>query len=220
MVGTSDHQQSSGKPRVRSNAELMRLLGLRGGSAVRSVLELQRSAGNSAASGLVRLVLAGNGPAAMSEVEGGLALHGRTTARYNGGRWRIARERATSVEGCDCPPRSRCLHLTGDLVSAYAVTVRISMPGVPAGLTPCQRRRVRDFLREVLRPHENDHARRFRTYNGRTVISLDLTGCGRADLSAQVTAIHDAEAAQRQADTDALSAQIDPFTREVDLDCE
>jgi hypothetical protein len=35
-----------------------------------------------------------------------------------------------------------------------------------------------------------------------------------------VTAIHDAEAAQRQASADALCAQIDPFTREVDLDCE
>jgi hypothetical protein len=78
---------------------------------------------------------------------------------------------------------------------------------------------VREFLRDVLRPHEEDHARRFRT-NGRTVIALDLTGCGSADLRAQVTAIHDAEAAQRQATTDALSAQIDPFTREVDLDCE
>ena len=86
--------------------------------------------------------------------------------------------------------------LPGDLVSAYAVTVRISMPGVPSGLTPCQRRRVRDFL------------------------PLDLTGCGSAELHAQVAAIHDAEAVQRQADADALSAEIDPFTREVDLNCE
>ncbi len=70
------------------------------------------------------------------------------------------------------------------------------MPGVPSGLTPCQRRRVRDFL------------------------PLDLTGCGSAELHAQVAAIHDAEAVQRQADADALSAEIDPFTREVDLNCE
>ena len=110
--------------------------------------------------------------------------------------------------------------LAGDLVSAYAETVKISMLGVPSGLTPCQRRRVRDFLRDVLRPHEDDHARRFRTYNGRTVIPLDLTGCGSAELHAQVAAIHDAEAAQRQADADALSAEIDPFTRGVDLNCE
>jgi hypothetical protein len=39
------------------------------------------------------------------------------------------------------------------------------MSGVPAGLTRCQQRRVREFLRNVLRPHEEDHARRFRTYN-------------------------------------------------------
>ncbi len=80
-------------------------------------------------------------------------------------------------------------------------------------------RRVRDFLRDVLRPHEEDHARRLRTYNGRTVIPLDLTGCGSAELRAQVAAIHDAEAAQRQADADTRSAETDPFTREVDLDC-
>ncbi len=48
----------------------------------------------------------------------------------------------------------------------------------------------------------------------------ELARIGLAELRAQVTAIHDAEAAQHQADTDALSAQIDPFTREVGLDCE
>jgi hypothetical protein len=219
-VGESGHQQSNGRPRVRSNAELVRLLSLPGATAVRSLLHLQRSVGNSAASGLVRLVLSGKGEAATSEVEGGLALHGQTTARYNGGSWRIEHERASPTDSCECPPPTRCLHLTGNLVSTYAVTVTISMPGVPSGLTPCQQRRVREFLRDVLRPHEEDHARRFRIYNGRTVIPLDLTGCGSAELRAQVTAIHDAEAAQRQAGADARSAEIDPFTREVDLDCE
>ncbi len=79
-VGKSGHQQPSGKPQVRNGAELVRLLALPGATAVGSVLHLQRSAGNSAVSGLVRLVLSGQGPAATSEVEG--ALHGKTTARY------------------------------------------------------------------------------------------------------------------------------------------
>jgi hypothetical protein len=219
-VVESGHQQPSGTPRVRSNAELRRLLGLPGATGVRSLLHLQRSVGNSAASGLVRLLLSGKGATTTSEVEGGLALHGQTTARYNGGSWRIEHERASPTDSCECPPPTRCLHLTGNLVSTYAATVRIGMPGVPSGLTPCQQRRVREFLRDVLRPHEEDHARRFRTYNGRTVIPLDLTGCGSAELRARVTAIHDVEAAQRQATTDALSAEIHPFTREVHLDCE
>jgi hypothetical protein len=209
-----------GGPQVRNSTELVRLLALPGATAAGSLLHLQRTAGNSAASGLVRLLLSGQGPASTSEVEGGLALHGRTNASYNGGSWRIERERATPVDSCDCAPPTRCLHLTGNLVATYAVTVAISMPSVPSGLTPCQQRRVQDFLSDVLRPHEEDHARRFRTYNGRTVIPLDLTGCGSAELRAQVAAIHDAEAAQRQAGADALSAQIDPFTREVDLNCE
>jgi hypothetical protein len=67
---------------VRSNAELRRLLALPGATAVESLLHLQRSAGNSAASGLIRLLLSGKGPAATSDVEGGLALHGSTTASY------------------------------------------------------------------------------------------------------------------------------------------
>lgn len=69
-----------------------------------------------------------------SEVEGGLALHGRTTASYKSGTWRIEHEWATPTESCDCPQPTRCLHLTGNLISTYAVTVAINMPGVPSGL--------------------------------------------------------------------------------------
>ncbi len=65
------------------------MLGLQravGNSAVAGVAEEERSpvpdvvgsAGNSAASGLVRLALSGKGPEAIMEVEG--ALHGRTNS--------------------------------------------------------------------------------------------------------------------------------------------
>jgi hypothetical protein len=93
------------------------------------------------------------------------------------------------------------------------------MPDLPAGLTACQRGRVRAFLRDVLGPHERDHARRFHSYDGVIRHPVDFTGCGRTALQAYLQGIHDAEEAQRQSDANALSAAIDPFDREVDLDC-
>jgi len=97
--------------------------------------------------------------------------------------------------------------------------VTISMPDVPGGLTACQERRVRAFLRDVLRPHENDHARRLRTYDGTTRRAFDLTGCGQAAVQEKLQEMHDTEAADRAAKADAKSAEIDPFIREIDLDC-
>jgi hypothetical protein len=111
------------------------------------------------------------------------------------------------------------VRVTGTLVVTYHVDVTIRMPDMPAGLTPCQQRRVRAFLRDVLRPHENDHARRLRTYNGTTRRQFDLTGCGRDAVQERLQDMHDTEAASRATNADALSAAIDPFTREIDLDC-
>jgi hypothetical protein len=93
------------------------------------------------------------------------------------------------------------------------------MPDMPDGLTPCQQRRVRAFLRDVLGPHEREHARRFHTYDGTKVHPIDFTGCGMQELQAHLQQIHDDEESQRQRDADALSAAIDPFNRPVDLDC-
>ncbi|MGH4016304.1 MAG: hypothetical protein ACRDSL_20745 [Pseudonocardiaceae bacterium] len=74
--GKSGDQWLSAKPPVRSGpqarsgAELVRLFALPGATAVGSLLHLQRSAGNSAASGLVRLLLSGRDrPRVMSCVD-------------------------------------------------------------------------------------------------------------------------------------------------------
>ena len=93
------------------------------------------------------------------------------------------------------------------------------MPDVPGGLTACQERRVRAFLRDVLLPHENDHAGRLRTDNDTTRRAFDITGCGRAEVQAKLQEMHDTEAEDRAKKADALSAAIDPLTREIDLDC-
>lgn len=168
--------------------------------------------------------LRGRGEPAEVEVEGGcdgLSLHGQANAKYNGGSWSVASQKVTTSDACgDCPPGAQCLHLTGTLVTRYSASVTITMPGLPDGLTPCEARRVRAFLKKVLLPHEKDHERRFKTYNGTTKNPLDLTGCGMADLRSQIAAVQAAEDGPRQAAANALSDAIDPFVRTVDCsDC-
>jgi hypothetical protein len=168
--------------------------------------------------------LRGRGEPAEVEVEGGcdgLSLHGQTNAMFDGGHWSVAGQRVTTSQACaECPPGARCLHLAGTLVATYSASVTINMPGVPGGLTPCEAARVRAFLRKVLLPHEQEHRRRFKTYDGTTRTPLDLMGCGMDDLTGQIAAIQAAEDASRQAAANSLSGAIDPFVRVVDCsDC-
>lgn len=184
------------------------------GVVAERMLELQRLAGNRA---VTQLIAQGNGAA------GALRLHGLTTGTFDGGTGTVSGIRHRRATDCDCPDESPCLRLTGTLTIRYGVDVDIQMPEVPAGLTECQQRRVRDFLRNVLRPHENEHARRFRTYNGTTRHTVSANGCGREEASAALEAraqdVHDAEEPQRQSAARALSDAIDPFERDIDLNC-
>jgi hypothetical protein len=210
-------------------------------AATAELLALQATAGNLAVQRMLELIaqrqedgeemvvpaapLSGRGEPTEVEVEGGcdgLSLHGQTNATFNGGHWSVAGQRVATSSSCgECPPGARCLHLTGTLVTSYSTSVTIHMPGVPGGLTQCEAARVRAFLRDVLAPHERDHERRFRTYDGQTRNPLDLTGCGMADLTSQIQAIQAAEDSQRQAAANALSAAIDPFVRAIDCsDCD
>lgn len=233
----------SATPALRSRASLVGPADLAratdGARAARGLIALQATAGNAAVQRLLDLAvqrqddggaaaeqevalppLTGQGQPADVAVEGGcdgLSLHGQTNATFNGGRWSVARQRVTAAASCDsCPPGTRCLHLTGTLVATYSASVSISMPPVPSGLTPCEAGQVRTFLRTVLLPHEQDHERRFKTYDGTTRTPLDLIGCSQDDLTQQIAAMQAAEDAQRQAAANALSGAIDPFSRTVD----
>jgi hypothetical protein len=185
----------------------------------RLMLDLQRTIGNAAASQLVTQ------PAQSSPTvhHGGpsVSLHGDTTAEYDGGISKWAPRSMKRAKDCtDCPEDNPCLHAVGTFKVTYNAKVTIKMPEVPDGLSECQQRRVRAFLRDVLRPHENEHARRFRTYNGTTTHPIDFTGCGTAALQDHLQEIHDTEEAQRHSDAEALSAAIDPFNQPIDLDCD
>jgi hypothetical protein len=190
------------------------------GTAVRSatvssqyerVLELQRTVGNRAVS-----VALHGGPVSVS-------LHGETKGNYDGGTSVVGKPKIVRAKGCDCPDEDPCLRATGTIAVTYHVDVDIRMPGMPDGLNECQQGRVRTFLRNVLGPHEQDHARRLRTYNGTTRRAYSITGCGKAGLETEMATklqeMHDTEAADRATKSDDLSAAIDPFVRPIDLDC-
>jgi hypothetical protein len=182
------------------------------GSLYAQLVELQQTVGNRA----VTVALRG-GPANVS-------LHGETSGTYDGGTSVVGKPKVAPAKGCDCPEEDPCLRATGTIAVTYHVDVTIGMPSMPGGLSECQQGRVRAFLRDVLGPHEQEHARRLRTYNGTTRRTYSITGCGRAGLesamSSQLQQMHDDEAAARATASDQLSAAIDPFNRPIDLDCD
>jgi Domain of unknown function (DUF4157) len=147
-------------------------------------------------------------------------LHGDTTAEYDGGTSKWAPKSMKRAKSCtDCPADDSCLHAVGTFSVTYHANVTIKMPDMPGGLTECQERRVRAFLRDVLGPHEREHARRFHTYDGTTTHRIDFTGCGSTALQEHLQEIHDNEEAKRHSDAESISAAIDPFNRPIDLDC-
>jgi hypothetical protein len=182
-----------------------------GGTQYERVIALQQTVGNRAVSIALR-----GGPVNVS-------LHGETKGNYDGGTSVVSKPKIVRAKGCDCPDEDPCLRATGTIAVTYHVDVGIRMPSVPDGLNECQERRVRAFLRDVLGPHEQDHARRLRTYNGTTRRPYSITGCGKtgleAELSTKLQEMHDTEAADRATKADDNSAAIDPFTRTIDLDC-
>lgn len=186
------------------------------GTRERLLTAAQRSVGNAALGRVIATIV----PGATGTGGGGVNLHGQTTADFDGGTSSWSPRSIRRAADCtDCPAEDPCIRATGTFTIRYHADVTIRMPDMPSGLTACQQRRVHAFLRDVLGPHERDHARRFHTYDGSVRHAIDFTGCGRSALQAHLQDIHDAEEAKRQADANALSAAIDPFVREVDLDC-
>jgi hypothetical protein len=149
-----------------------------------------------------------------------LTLQGRTDANYRSSF--STRNVVTSPgAGCDGCSGGDCVHVRGTLVSTYSVTTTVTLPSVNdfPDLRPCQRQRVRDGISNVLAPHEQQHVSAFRTYNGTTRQPFDMTIC-RGAFDAAMQSLHDAEQSARQAAAQALSDALDPFTFDVDLDCQ
>jgi len=202
--------------RARKTDPVGVLFGGDGGSRVAGALDLQRTFGNRAVALLVSTHDGGgNTPT--------VRLHGQTSGSYDGGSSKVLNKKVTRAKGCNCPQDDPCLKGTGTLEITYHVDVTIVMPDVPGGLNACQTRRVRTFLHDVLGPHEREHARRLRTYNGTSSRPFSVTSCGHQALSDDVNAklheMHDSESTKRADDAERLSSAIDPFERDIDLRC-
>jgi hypothetical protein len=152
---------------------------------------------------------------------GSVRLEGRTDADFGGSSFRTAGVNVARATGCQGCPDSDCVRATGTLVSTFRVRTSVTLPSVDdfPNLTACQRRRVRDAISNVLAPHEQEHVRAFRTYNGTTRTPFDLTLC-RADFDSAIREMFDAADQTRQDAARAASAALDPFHFDVDLDCE
>jgi hypothetical protein len=149
-----------------------------------------------------------------------VTLRGRTDADFRSS-FRTENVRTTPATGCEGCDASGCVRARGVLVSTYTVTTTVTLPSVNdfPGLTPCQRQRVQNAITNVLTPHEQRHVNAFRTYAGTTRQAFDLTICRDAfDSTSQ--SMHDGERSTRQAAAQALSDALDPFSFDVDLDCE
>ena len=150
---------------------------------------------------------------------GGVMFEGRTEATFDGGVGRTMGLRAVPTKDCDGCAKGECLQVTGALRIDYGVTCRVTLPEVPPGLTACQQREVSSAIQGKIKPHEADHVKAFGTYNGSVTLPIQYTGC-KAGLQAHVQAMHNADASRRQSAAKAMSAALDPFNVEVDLDCE
>jgi len=202
---------------------------LHGGTGPRAdhVVALQRAVGNrQVAQLLADLAAVPEGPTrapAVAVGHGGMSgLHGRTEGTFDGGKKAIANLKTAPATGCDCPAGQHCLTATATLVVTYKVAVTINMPPMPGGLTACKQKRVAAFLAGVLRPHEEEHKRRFETYNGVTRRPVEARGCGqrgvKTEIDNEAEKMHDEESTAREAAARKLSDDIDPFFRVVDFD--
>jgi hypothetical protein len=153
---------------------------------------------------------------------GGGGFHGRTEGEFDRGKKKLQDVKVSRATGCNCPADQPCMNATATMLVTYKVKVKINMPSIPGGLSTCKRQRVAAFFKNELRPHEEEHKRRFESYNGTTRRAISAKGCGRgaakSALEDEADRLHGEEAADRESAAKQKSAAIDPFFRVVDYE--
>jgi len=191
-----------------------------------TLIDFQMTAGNRAVqqalgTGQLLPIAVRGEPSTLSAGGGSFSVHGQTDGTFDGGTGKMVNQKARPSKSCTDCPEGECMHVTGTLAVTYHVDVTVTMPDVPDGLNACEEAKARQFINTTLRAHENEHVRRFKTYNGTKNIPVNITACGESDATSQVQALHDADEQKRQAGAQALSDAIDPFTKSIDLsDCD
>lgn len=181
---------------------------------------LQRQFGNRAVVEMMR-VMHGAGAAPSAVVHAGTlaSVHGLAEGQFNGGPWSVPDQKLVRAKGCDCADGEECISVTGTVVAKYKVAVTITMPDVPAGLTPCEEATMRRWIGTTLRAHENEHKRRLETYNGTTNRRISLKGCSTDALFERIGDQQKAESEAREKKAADYSALIDPFDVDIPNTC-
>jgi hypothetical protein len=197
---------------------------LRGDASVRAkhVAALQRLVGNRWVSQFLEPLSREQTPATAVAYGSIGGLHGRTESTPDGGKRAITDLKTSVATSCSCPVAQKCLEATATAVVTFTTSVTITMPPMPSGLNACERARVEAFFKNVLRPHEEEHKRRFKTYEGTVRQPIQTRGCGltevKNDLDSKAQEIQDKEHTARDDAARKLSDAIDPFFRVVDTD--
>jgi hypothetical protein len=152
---------------------------------------------------------------------------GVTNANYNKPGFTTKDEKATpATPPKGVKPEDDLVDVTAKAVVTFKVTVTISLPNVPSGLTACQAKRVKDAIDNKLAPHEKQHEAAMKQYDGVYEETFTLTQIKRSAVTAELTAkakeIADAQQPMRQKAAQDASDALDqpPFVVNVDLNCE
>jgi hypothetical protein len=147
-------------------------------------------------------------------------LTGETKGDYDGGTYKtkgLKHKPATNCPDCD---EKQCVNITGTLVSTFKVKTTVNLPSISGlgKLSKCQKQRVEKAIKEEIAPHEQDHVRRFRKYNGTVETPITFNGC-QSQWATTVDEMHKGIASERETTVQADSDSIDPFHVDVDMDC-
>jgi hypothetical protein len=136
----------------------------------------------------------------------GVSVSGSTQANYSSSA--ALSTRPTRAKDCDgCPP-ANCVTINSTVLSRFNTAPVVTLPQVPGGLNPCERKAVRAFINGTLNQHEQQHVAAFNAYRGTVSTPISFTGC-MADLQAEVQNIHDNVEVPRRQASDAASALLD-----------
>ncbi|HMA34108.1 MAG TPA: hypothetical protein VKY74_06455 [Chloroflexia bacterium] len=153
---------------------------------------------------------------------GPVNLRGRTDASFSATH-AAANIALRPASGCtDCADDDPCVRAAGPMTSTYVASTTVTLPAVTdfPDLNECEQRVVQNAITGTLAPHEQRHVRAFNQYSGTTQQAASVTGCRsgiQAAFDTEVQRLGDIQDAARQQSVRNASAQLDPFTFNIDF---
>ena len=149
-------------------------------------------------------------------------LHGKTVANYDNGTGTTKNLKYTKAKDCTSCPDKDCITVSGILALTFMAHPGITLPSPSkyAHLRPCQRKRVKVWIKNVLLPHEKQHKAAFEKYNGTVNKPFKMKICKEEWNADLLQPIHEKEDQRRKKIANDASDALDPFITNIDLDCE